>query len=81
MGDIVASRVGAVVDLLIKKTLKENLPTSVDSSRDELHFTEDGGIYLSKSDGTLRQVGVDDETMKNIKNLTSRSVGLVTRKW
>lgn len=58
--------------LTIKKTLKDNLPTSIDSSRDELHFTEDGGIYLSKNDGTLRQVGVDDETIEKIADIEDK---------
>lgn len=67
--------------LTIKKTLKDNLPTSIDSSKDELYFTEDGGIYISRNDGTVRQVGIDDEMMKKIENLKSGSVGLATRKW
>lgn len=58
--------------LKIKKTLKDNLPTSIDSSRDELHFTEDGGIYLSKNDGTIRQVGIDDETKDKIQEMDDK---------
>ena len=58
--------------LKIKKTLKDNLPTSIDSSRDEIYFTEDGGIYLSKNDGTIRQVGIDDETKDKIADIEDK---------
>ena len=55
--------------LLIKKTLKENLPQRIATSNPELHFTEDGGLYMSKEDGTLQQIGVDDSTHERLDDI------------
>lgn len=69
--------------ITINKTLKENLPTQLtDTSKDELHFTEDGGIYLSRNNGTIVQVGVDDETKEKINSIDdlSNDVGKINKK-
>ena len=57
------------IRLIVHKTLKADLPKIVDSTHDELHFTEDGGIYLSKLDGTLVQVGIDNALREKIEGL------------
>ena len=46
--------------LSIHKTLKENLPLQIDNTKDEIHFTEDGQIYISKSDGTFKPCNTGD---------------------
>lgn len=43
--------------LSFHKTLKENLPEFVDPSINEIHFTEDGGIYLNNNAGKLVEMG------------------------
>ena len=47
-------------NLSIHKTLKENLPLQIDNAKDEIHFTEDGQIYISKNDGTLKSCNTGD---------------------
>lgn len=46
---------GSNIPLSINKTLKANLPELVESNKDEIHFTEDGGIYINNNDGDLIQ--------------------------
>ena len=53
--------------LSIHKTLKENLPLQIDNSKDEIHFTEDGRIYISKNDGTFQSCNTGD-IIKEISN-------------
>lgn len=66
-----------VAPLEIHKTLKQNLPPQVqDTSKDELHITEDGGIYISQTNGTLKQIGVDTETKNKIDDLVANKPDL-----
>ena len=46
--------------LSIHKTLEKNLPLQIDNTKDEIHFTEDGKIYISKNDGTFRSCNTGD---------------------
>lgn len=53
--------------LSINKTLKENLPTLVEPNKDEIHFTEDGGIYINDKDGKLIRCNTGD-VVKEVSN-------------
>lgn len=61
--------------LSIHKTLKDELPQSIDTSKDELHFTEDGGIYISKNDGTFLKCGGDKNDNIEVLNMLSEVDG------
>lgn len=62
-----------VTPLSFHKVLKDEIPTSISNTEhDEIYFTEDGGIYLSKNDGTLRQIGIDDETKDKIQEIDNK---------
>ena len=46
-------------NLTIHKTLKENLPLQI-NNKDEIHFTEDGRIYINRNDGKLQACNTGD---------------------
>ena len=62
-------------DISINKTLKANLPESTTKGI-EIHFTEDGEIYINKKDGTFMKVNssaeqsyTDEEVNTEIDNI------------
>lgn len=50
------------------KTLKTNLPKQVENNEQQIHFTDDGGIYITKNDGSLKSVGIEDDILEKINN-------------
>lgn len=57
----------------VPKTIKkENLPTEADPElANEVHFTEDGGLYVYTKDGEQVQVGCTREEFESLSDATS----------
>lgn len=65
--------------ITINKTLEDNMPSRVkDLSIAELHFTEQGNMYISKQDGTFQEVFVNNPLPKDLVNLFSGTVASST---
>ena len=61
-----------VENFTINKTLKSNLPDTVEGN--QLHFTEYGEIYINNKDDKLVRTGVDNDLTNKINVLNEEIV-------